>query len=149
MKLSTKGRYGLRAMLDLAINSSGDHVSLYSIAERQNISENYLEQVFSILRKAGLVKSVKGAQGGYVLAALPANTKVGTILRALEGDLSIVDEEAESSGLSERTMLNCLKYMVWDKMNESLNQIVDAVTLEDLVNEYKKMNGEETAMYFI
>lgn len=149
MKLSTKGRYGLRAMLDLAVNSSGDHVSLYNIAERQNISENYLEQVFSILRKAGLVKSVKGAQGGYVLAALPSNTKVGTILRALEGDLSIVDEEAESSGLSNKTMLNCIKYKVWDKMNESLNQIVDAVTLEDLVNEYKKMSGEETAMYFI
>jgi Rrf2 family protein len=89
MKLSTKGRYGLRAMVDLAVHSSGEHVALYSIAERQNISENYLEQVFSILRKAGLVKSVKGAQGGYTLADKPSNISIGAILRVLEGDLSV------------------------------------------------------------
>lgn len=147
MKLSTKGRYGLRALLDLAINSFGDHVSLYSIAERQNISENYLEQVFSILRKAGLVKSVKGAQGGYILAAEPSKTTVGTILRALEGDLSVADEDVVGS--SENMILNCIKINVWEKMNESLNQVVDSLTLEDLVNKYKKMNGVEASMYFI
>lgn len=149
MKLSTKGRYGLRAMLDLAVNSSGDHVSLCSIAERQNISENYLEQVFSTLRKAGLVKSVKGAQGGYILAGSPSKTKVGMILRALEGDLSVVDKEMEGSSPSVKMILSCIKINVWDKMNESLNEVVDSVSLEDLVNEYKKMNGEEVAMYFI
>ena len=149
MKLSTKGRYGLRAMLDLAINSFGDHVSLYSIAERQNISENYLEQVFSTLRKAGLVNSVKGAQGGYILAAEPSKTTVGTILRALEGDLAVVDEEVESKGSPKNIILSCIKINVWDKMNESLNQVVDSLTLEDLVNEYKKMNSEQAAMYFI
>ncbi len=148
MKLSTKGRYGLRAMLDLAVNSTGDHVSLYSIAQRQNISENYLEQVFSTLRKAGLVKSVKGAQGGYILAVSPANTKVGTILRALEGDLSIVDEELDGTSL-EKTVQSCIKTHVWDKMNDSLNQVVDSISLEDLVNDYKKMNGQETNMYYI
>lgn len=148
MKLSTKGRYGLRAMLDLAVDSTGDHVSLYNIAERQNISENYLEQVFSILRKAGLVKSVKGAQGGYILAVSPSGTKVGTILRALEGDLSVVDEKVDGIS-SEKTVQNCIKVNVWDKMNESLNEVVDSISLEDLVNEYKKMNGEETDMYFI
>lgn len=84
MKISTKGRYGLRAMLDLALNSLGDHVALSNIAERQDISVSYLEQMFSVLRKAGLLKSVKGAQGGYVLADRPSQIKVGTILRALE-----------------------------------------------------------------
>lgn len=147
MKLSTKGRYGLRALLDLAINSTGDHVSLYSIAERQNISENYLEQVFSTLRKSGLVKSVKGAQGGYILAVSPSKTKVGAILRALEGDLSIVEEMGGSS--QDDALKNCIKLNVWDKMNESLNQVVDSITLEDLVNEYKKLNSGDSVMYYI
>lgn len=149
MKLSTKGRYGLRAMVDLAANSSGDHVSLCNIAERQNISENYLEQVFSILRKSGLVKSVKGAQGGYVLSETPSNTKVGKILRALEGNLAVVDEDAEGIVSSPNSIQYCIKVNVWDKMNESLNQVVDSITLEDLVTEYKKLKGENTIMYYI
>jgi len=149
MKLSTKGRYGLRAMVDLAANSSGDHVALYSIAERQDISENYLEQVFSILRKAGLVKSVKGAQGGYILADNPSNIKVGTILRALEGNLSVVDENAEDSSLFSKSAQHCIKLNVWDKINESINRVVDSLTLEDLVNEYRKMNGENILMFYI
>lgn len=149
MKLSTKGRYGLRAMVDLASSSSGDHVSLCSIADRQNISENYLEQVFSILRKANLVKSVKGAQGGYILADSPSNTTVGKILRALEGNLAVVDEDTEDNASPQKTMQECIKVNVWDKMNESLNQVVDSLTLEDLANEYKKMNGENIVMYYI
>ncbi len=149
MKLSTKGRYGLRAMVDLAVNSAGDHVSLCSIAERQNISENYLEQVFSILRKAGLVKSVKGAQGGYILSDPPSSTKVGTILRALEGNLSVVDEDAEESDSSSKSIQNCIKIHVWDKMNESLNKVVDSLTLEDLVDAYKKMDDKHVVMFYI
>lgn len=149
MKLSTKGRYGLRAMVDLAINSSADHISLCSIAERQDISENYLEQVFSILRKAGLVKSAKGAQGGYILSDTPANMKVGAILRALEGEFSVVDKNAEKDAAYQKSIEKCIKIHVWDKMNESLNQVVDSLTLEDLVNEYKKMRGENPAMYYI
>lgn len=148
MKLSTKGRYGLRAMLDLAIHSAGDHVSLYSIAERQNISENYLEQVFSTLRKSGLVKSVKGAQGGYILAVSPSRTKVGEILRALEGDLSVADEDVDGSSKGN-AVTRCIKLHVWDKMNESLNGVVDSITLEDLVNDYNKMNSKESVMYYI
>ena len=91
MRISTKGRYGLRAMMDLAAYSNGGHVSLSSIAKRQMISTNYLEQVFSVLRNAGLVKSIKGAQGGYVLAKKPSEIRIGTILRVLEGYLSVVD----------------------------------------------------------
>lgn len=147
MKLSTKGRYGLRAMLDLAVSSAGDHVSLYNIAERQGVSENYLEQVFSALRKAGLVKSIKGAQGGYILAQQPSKTTVGTILRALEGDLSVVDEEKENA--AGNLVIRCIKSKVWDRMNESLNKVVDSITLEDLLLDYRKMEGVNNEMYFI
>jgi Rrf2 family protein len=149
LKLSTKGRYGLRAMIDLAIHSNGEHVSLYSIAERQQISENYLEQVFATIRKAGLVKSIKGAQGGYILSDSPANIKIGAILRALEGNLSVVDENAERAGEKKNTIQQCIKVNVWDKMNQRINELVDSITLEDMVNEYKKMNNSEDVMYYI
>ena len=149
MKLSTKGRYGLRAMVDLAVHSNMDHVSLYSIAERQNISENYLEQVFATIRKAGLVKSVKGAKGGYIIVDSPSNIKIGTILRALEGDLSVIDESAESSNLEKSSIQYCIRKNVWDRINESINRVIDNITLEDLVNEYKKMNDDMTLVYYI
>ncbi|HZK70773.1 MAG TPA: Rrf2 family transcriptional regulator [Clostridia bacterium] len=148
MKVSTKGRYGLRSMIDLAINSTEGHVALLYIAKRQNVSVNYLEQVFSTLRKAGLVKSVKGAQGGYILGDSPSRITIGRILRALEGSLSIV-EESDSKTVMNNSLQDCIKINVWDKMTESLNQIVDSITLEDMVNEYKKMNGTADLMYYI
>lgn len=146
MRISTKGRYGLRAMMDMAVFSNGGHVTLSSIAERQNISVNYLEQLFSVLRKAGMIKSIKGAQGGYALAAKPSEISIGSILRSLEGDLSVVDiKESEY----KNTIQICLKEMVWDKMNQYLNDVVDSITLEDLANDYKKINGLEAVMYYI
>lgn len=149
MKFSTKGRYGLRAMLDIAIHSKGDHVALNSIADRQEISMNYLEQVFATLRKAGLVKSVKGAQGGYTLADDPSNIKVGTILRVLEGPLTVIDESGEQTAGSESNLQLYLKTQVWDRMNACMNEVADAYTLEDLANEYRKLNGIDTIMYYI
>lgn len=146
MKLSTRGRYGLRALLDLAVFSNGEHVALYNIAERQHISENYLEQVFSILRKAGLIRSVKGAQGGYVLGDDPANIKIGTVLRVLEGQLDIVDEYSPT-GTSEDLIHQCIQTKVWDKINASINSVVDSISLADLVDEYKKIGG--LTMYYI
>ena len=148
MKVSTKGRYGLRSMIDLAINSTEGHVALLYIAERQNISVNYLEQVFSTLRKAGLVKSVKGAQGGYTLGDSPSRITIGRILRALEGNLSMVEESDSNTGM-DNSLQHCIKVNVWDKMTDTLNQIVDSITLEDMVNEYKKMNGNADQMYYI
>lgn len=148
MKVSTKGRYGLRSMIDLAVNSAEGHVALLYIAERQNISVNYLEQVFSTLRKAGLVKSVKGAQGGYMLGDSPSKITMGRILRTLEGDLSLV-EESDPTIEIDNSLKYCIKVNVWDKMTESLNQIVDSITLEDMVNEYKKMNNTTDQMYYI
>lgn len=148
MKISTKGRYGLRAMVDMAVFSSGDHVPLGAVAERQNISMNYLEQVFASLRKAGLVKSVKGAQGGYILAQHPSLIKVGAILRVLEGSLSVTDND-DNQNLDKKSIQYCLKIQVWDKMNTCLNELVDSVTLEDLANDYRRLNGKEEIMYYI
>lgn len=144
MKMSTKGRYGLRAMIDLALNSVNEHVSLKNIAKRQSISENYLEQVFSVLRKAGLVKSIKGAQGGYFLTSKPSNLKIGDILRVLEGDLRVVDSQDNNNTVKE-----CIKINVWDKMNENIRALLDSLTLEDMVNEYKKMNDTYSFIYHI
>lgn len=148
MKISTKGRYGLRAMVDLAANSAGDYMALNTIAERQNISENYLEQVFSILRKSGLVKSIKGAQGGYILADNPSKITVGEILRALEGELTVIDEDSESC-TSGNDLQCCIRTNVWEKINKSINGVVDSITIEDLVDEYKKMNNELPIMFYI
>lgn len=144
MKISTKGRYGLRAIIDLGLNSNGEHVSLVNIAERQDISKNYLEQVFSTLRKAGIVKSVKGAQGGYELAKDPSEITAGEILRALEGSLSVVSSSNESES---NKIEKCIRKNVWDKIDESVNSVVDNTTLEDLINEYKK--DSDVIMYYI
>ncbi len=148
MKISTKGRYGLRAMVDLAFHARNEHVALNAVAERQNISTNYLEQVFSGLRKAGLVKSVKGAQGGYILAEKPQDIKVGTILRVLEGSLSVIDG-TETMDIDRKSIQYCLKQSVWDKIDESINNVVDSITLEDLVNDYKSLNSIDAIMYYI
>ncbi len=149
MKLSTKGRYGLRALVDLAWCGKGEHLALYQVAERQRISENYLEQVFSTLRKAGLVKSVKGAQGGYALTEKPESVRVGTILRVLEGNLLIADHDG-SDGEPETTSIQAtLQAVVWDRVNEAVLNVVDGLTLADLVDDYRKRNGEGSLMFFI
>lgn len=148
MKVSTKGRYGLRAMVDLAVYSAGDHISLKSIAERQNISEGYLEQVFSTLRKAGLINSIKGSQGGYALADKPAGITVGAVLRALEGNLSVIDEKSLEEKTNDR-IEDCIREKVWSTINDSVNQVVDNISLEELMNEYKRMTSRESDMYYI
>lgn len=136
MKISTRGKYGLLAMLNLAVQSDSDPVTLSSIAERYKISASYLEQVFANLRKAGLIKSFKGAQGGYVLTRQPSETTVGEILRVLEGALFEAPlPEDEQYGIND-SMEYCLKRKVWDKIDHSIRLIVDNTTLEDLVKEY-------------
>jgi Rrf2 family protein len=139
MKLSTNSRYGLRAMVDLAANYAGDPVSLRDIAERQRISMSYLEQAFATLRKAGLVRSAKGAQGGYVPVENPENLYAGTILRALEGDLSIIEDSPTYAGADP--FKRCIKENIWDAIDKSISQIVDSVTLADLAEEYRRMRG--------
>ncbi len=145
MKISSKGRYGLIAMLDLAIHSRELHISLNSIAQRQGVSASYLEQVFSMLRKAGLISSIKGAQGGYSLSTKPDKISVGDILRALEGELTVTDQQEQ--GIN--SIQDCVRIRVWDQLNQHINDFVDSITLEDLVNEYNKQLNEGNYMYYI
>lgn len=149
MKISTKGRYGLRALVDLAVNSTSSHVALNSIAERQGVSDNYLEQVFSQMRKAGLVKSVKGAQGGYTMARSPSNITVGQILRTLEGDLSVVEDTTETDACAKNKAEAVINVNVWKKIDESIAKVIDTMTLEDLVVQCKRMQTGESTMYYI
>lgn len=148
MKFSTKGRYGLRAMIDLTVYAKAGQVALNSIADRQNISLNYLEQVFSALRKSGLVKSIKGAQGGYMLAKSPQHTTAGEILRVLEGSLSVIDED-ETDFSRETAIRSCIRTCIWEKMDEAINSYVDSVTLEELARQYRKLNGLDDFIYYI
>jgi Rrf2 family protein len=149
MKLSTKGRYGLKAMLDLAVHSSEGQIALKSIAERQGLSENYLEQLFSVLKKSKLVKSIRGSQGGYMLAADADKITVGMILRALEGSLAPVDCVLESDPSSCERSDCCVTKIIWEKIRDSINNVIDSVTLKDLLDEYSKLKGSGEYTYFI
>ncbi len=142
MKLSTKGRYGLRAMIDLARYSEEEPVSISSVATRQGISERYLEQLVSLLKKAGLVKSIRGASGGYVLARAMNEISVGDILRALEGNLEPVQCAAFYSEDGCSASGGCVTKYVWQKINDSINHTVDEIKLDELVRESKSLNME-------
>lgn len=134
MKLSTKGRYGLRAIVDLAYYSANEPVSIQSIAVRQNLSDSYLEQLFGKLRKAGLIASIRGAQGGYVIAKDTSEISVGDILRALEGDLIPVECSEITGDRSCDSSDSCVTKYVWKKINDSIANTVDAIPLSELVN---------------
>ncbi len=137
MKISTKGRYGLRAMIDLAIHSNGEFVSLGSIARRQNISLNYLEHAFSALKKAGFVTGMSGSGGGYMLAEDPASITVQMILYVLEGDLSVVDRIPLKA---ETPLQALLRQQLWEPINANVKEVIAMTTLKDMAEEYKKMN---------
>ncbi len=143
MKLSTRGRYGIHAMYDLAEHYGSGSQSIKLIAERQGIPEAYLEQLIAILRREGLVISNRGAQGGYRLVRPPAEITVGEVLRALEGGLNLVDclLEEDSCGRS----CACPSRIVWMKIRDGLNNIVDGISLQDMIDEYAalKAQGEE------
>lgn len=137
MKISTKGKYGLRAMIDLAQYSEQEAVSISSIAQRQKISESYLEQLVAKLKKAGLVISTRGAAGGYRLARPAAGISVGDVLRALEGDVRAVICTAQTEEGCEGEELCVTKY-VWQRINESIEKTVDEMMLDQLVAESRK-----------
>ncbi len=141
MKISTKGRYGLRAYIDLARYGTEEPVSICSIAQRQHLSERYLEQLMAKLKKAGLVKSVRGAGGGYVPARDVSTVSVGDVLRALEGDMELVscaafhaDEECDMKD-------QCVTKYVWKKINESIIHTIDEITIDELVKRSKIEGG--------
>lgn len=137
MKISTKGRYAIRLMLDLAGNNTGQMVAIRDIARRQNISEKYLEQIIAILKRAGYVRSLRGAQGGYCLSKKPEEYTIGMLLRLTEGPLAVVaclEEEA----VCERSQ-NCVSAKLWTMVNDAVNGVVDHVTLADMIRWEKEM----------
>ena len=130
MKISTKGRYALRVMIDLAVNDKGDYVSLKDISNRQEVSLKYLEQIMAMLNRAGYVKSTRGNNGGYRLAKSPEEYKVGDILRKTEGDLApIACVNGEECGKRE----NCKTFKFWQGLDNLINEYVDSKTLADLI----------------
>lgn len=141
MRISTKGRYALRLMLDLAMNDSGAPIRLKDAARRQEISEKYLEQIISVLNKAGFVRSIRGPQGGYVLQKRPEDYTVGMILRLTEGSLAPVEcVEYEQTGCEREN--DCVTRILWKKLNDAINGVVDTVTLEDLM-EWQKAKADD------
>lgn len=132
MRISTKGRYAVRVMLDLAVNNTGEYIKVKDIAARQEISEKYLEQIISVLNKAGYVKSVRGAQGGYRIARDPAEYTVGMILRLTEGSLNPVACLDDDVNECERCD-TCETLEVWKELAEAIDNVVDHVTVADLV----------------
>lgn len=136
MKLSTKGRYGVKAVLNLAINYQNEHISIKSIAEKINVSEYYLEQLFSQLRRAGLVKSIRGAHGGYTLSKSPSEITVYDIIVVLEGSIEISD------CIEEPTCNNfdcCATRLLWVRFKESIDNVLKSTTLQDMVDDYNNM----------
>lgn len=132
MKISTKGRYALRLMLDLAMEGEGRPVVLRDVAKRQEISEKYLEQLVSPLIRAGLLKSVRGAAGGYLLTKSPAEYTAGEILRAQEGPLAVV--ECVDSGCPREG--RCATVGLWRRVSQAVDAVVDTTTLQDLMDQH-------------
>lgn len=141
MKISTKGRYALRLMLDLAINNTGDYIPIKRIAERQEISEKYLEQIITQISRAGFVRSVRGSQGGYQLANPPEEYTVGMIVRLLEGELSpvVLGDEPGSFDQGDRSVT----VEVWQEVKDAIDNVVDNITLAELVKRYNEKGNCE------
>ena len=145
MKISTKGRYALRLMLDLAVHSTGAPIPIRTIATRQEISEKYLEQIITVLARAGYVKSARGAQGGYRLARDPAEYTVGMILRLMEGGTApVLCLEGDGPNNCPRAE-TCVTLVVWKRLKEAMDQVVDSITLADLVDLYREKSPDSMA----
>ena len=143
MKLSTRSRYGLKAVVDIA-SMGGKPVSIKSMSERLSLSENYLEQLIIKLKKAGILNSVRGAGGGYILKDNPCNITVGRILGILEGSLypaRCLDDDDLTCG--DGICDPCVTKSVWEKIYISVTNVVESITLMDLVKEHKKLYGDD------
>lgn len=148
MKLSKKSRYGLTALVDLAVNSHNGHVALNSIAERNDISLQYLEQVFASLRRAGIVKSVKGPQGGYLLSRDPDQITVSEILEATEGSYLLENEELSEKTVGQGISITIQKLVI-DQVNQEMERLLNGLTLADLEKDYSAYAEYAQNMYYI
>ncbi len=139
MKISTKGRYGLTIMIELAKKHGEGPISLKSIAQANNLSEHYLEQIVTPLRNAGLVKSIRGAYGGYKLTKEPAEITAGDVIRVLEGPITPVE------GIEEEEPV---KRQLWIKIRDAVKDVLDSTTLQDLAS-YDDEETTESYMFYI
>jgi Rrf2 family transcriptional regulator, cysteine metabolism repressor len=145
MKLSTKGRYGARAVIELALRYGSGPVLVREIADKQDISEKYLENILNSLRNAGILKSTRGAKGGYELAKEPSSITLGDIVRSLEGDVDIV-----SCGKEKCPRISqCIMNEIWCEISNSINEIMDKTNFADLVKRYNKLNKKTNIEYVI
>ncbi|WP_281888948.1 cysteine metabolism transcriptional regulator CymR [Paenibacillus sp. YYML68] len=140
MKISTKGRYGLTIMMELATRFGEGPTSLKSIAEKHQLSEHYLEQLVAPLRNAGLVKSIRGAYGGYILSKAPEEITSGDIIRVLEGPISPVDFTEEDDPA---------KRNLWIRIRDGIAQVLDSTTLQDLITYTDKGESKDSYMFYI
>ncbi|MCE5220370.1 MAG: Rrf2 family transcriptional regulator [Clostridium sp.] len=143
MKLSTKGRYGVRAMVDLATNYGGAPISIKTISKRENLSEYYLEQLFSPLRRANIIRSIRGAQGGYVLCKPPNEITVGDIMTILEGPIEIADC---IDGIECDTSDCCATKAVWEKIKNSIDSVMNSITLQDIIDDYEASKNKKSGI---
>ena len=143
MKLSTKGRYGVKAMVELAIHYGDSPLSIKTISQRQGISEYYLEQLFSPLRKAKLINSIRGAQGGYILGREPKDIKVSDIMYVLEGPIEIADC---IEGVAGDNIDCCATRLLWTKIKSSIDEVMEGITLQDIVDDYNKIKEKNEAL---
>ncbi|MNW43874.1 cysteine metabolism transcriptional regulator CymR [Paenibacillus massiliensis] len=139
MKISTKGRYGLTIMMELAVKFGEGPTSLKSIAEKNQLSEHYLEQLIAPLRNAGLVKSIRGAYGGYILSGDPGDITAGDIIRVLEGPISPVDFTEEDDPA---------KRDLWLRIRDSIAEVLDSTTLKDLIS-FQEQEKADNYMFYI
>ncbi len=140
MKISTKGRYALRMMVDLALHSSDGYIALKDIAQRQDISKKYLEQIVPLLNKSGMLKTGRGYQGGYALLRKPSDYTVGEILRITEGSLapvSCLEYDTVDCNRAEE----CSTLFIWEGLYKAITDYLDGITLQDIIDRVKENNG--------
>lgn len=141
MRLSTRCRYGIHAMFDLAQNVGEGPQTIRSIAERQLVPEQYLEQIIGTLRREGYVKSLRGAQGGYMLARAPAEISIGELIRLLEGPVMIADCMADAENCVRSGQ--CPSRVVWERLTDNINRVIDSITLEDMLADQARLAQED------
>ena len=148
MKISTKGRYSVTALYELALHYGQGPVSLKSVAQSQGLSENYLEQLMLPLRRAGLVKSIRGAQGGYMLGKAPEEITITDIITTVEGPIAVVDcllADAESAEQACHKACGCVTRGIWEKVCDSISEVLDSITLQTLLNSDKSKKSSACA----
>ena len=149
MNLSKKSRYGITALIDLAVYARNQCVQLSSIAERNKISVKYLEQIFSGLRRAGLVKSIMGPQVGYLLAKSPESITVADVIYALDGSYLLEDERSVVSGADEKGISTAIQKLLIEQMNDQTDKLLKQLTLKTLVDSSLEYSQSGQEMYYI